>query len=418
MKSIAIIPLLLFSLELISQGWTDAWVDSQLDKIMWERTYKGVLADYHPITLQLASDHNQVVGYLIHQGDERKHKLVGDWSKSDRFQLQERDQYDRLTGYLNGSVTNDLVQMEWMSADQSRVFSVKAFPESLIKIKNFKPVSEWIVVSSTPQISLSVQKMDYGIVSGLANRDGHLSRFEGYCLDGTCSIWNTVIQNPDGAPIKVQMRQKDGRNYKASLNGIEYTGNILFVTPLTVKQYDNSMGFLDFVYPQLQGKAFDPWLSSWIDKLWMDGVSFLTTLNKPENSGRLVHRSSGWVEILDESDQYVSGLITYINPGATRRESFLWLKKEDQFVTQSELWNTLPALQETSLKTIRASSGMEDQDYFNWLQKVGYAYMVPTHSGVVLSTEFNMVFGDDLRMISVEESKTVIKKKYWKYFGW
>jgi hypothetical protein len=94
------------------------------------------------------------------------------------------------------------------------------------------------------------------------------------------------------------------------------------------------------------------------------------------------------------------------------------LKKEDQFVTQSELWNTLPALQETSLKTIRASSGMEDQDYFNWLQKVGYAYMVPTHSGVVLSTEFNMVFGDDLRMISVEESKTVIKKKYWKYFGW
>lgn len=418
MKRIAIIPLLLLSLESISQVWVDAWINAQLDKIVWERTYKGVLADYHPVILQLASDHNQIVGYLIHQGDQRKHKLIGEWNKSDRFQLQERDEYDRLTGYLNGTVTNDLVQMEWMSADQSRLFSVKAYPESLIKIKNFKPVSEWITISSEPQITLSVQKMDYGIVSGLANRNGTLSRFEGYCLDGTCSIWNTVLQVPDGAPIKVQMRQKEERIYKALLNGIEHTGNILYVSPLTIMQYDNSMGFLDFVYPQFQSTAFEPWLSGWIDKLWKDGVSFLASINKPENSGRLIHRSSGWIEILDETDQYVSGLITYINPGATRRESFLWLKKEDQFVAQDELWNTFPSLQEASLRTIKASSDMEDQEYFSWLQKVGYSYMVPTRLGVVLSTEFNMVYGDDLRMITMTGSKALIRKKYWKYFGW
>ena len=63
--------------------------------------------------------------------------------------------------------------------------------------------------TATPPVSISVQKMDYGIVSGIANRDGHYTRFDGYCLDGTCSIWNTVFQNPDGAPIQVQMRQKD-----------------------------------------------------------------------------------------------------------------------------------------------------------------------------------------------------------------
>jgi hypothetical protein len=99
---------------------------SQLGKISWEGTYEGVLADYHPVSIVLASDGKQVAGYLIHKGDNRSHRLYGDWNK-DQIQLQERDEYDRLTGYLKGTITNDQVNMEWMSADQSRIFSIIAF---------------------------------------------------------------------------------------------------------------------------------------------------------------------------------------------------------------------------------------------------------------------------------------------------
>ena len=73
---------------------------------------------------------------------------IGDWSTTGQFQLQERDEYDRLTGYLTGTITNDQVQMKWMSADQSRLFDVKAFPERLIKIKSFKPAAEWIEIAA------------------------------------------------------------------------------------------------------------------------------------------------------------------------------------------------------------------------------------------------------------------------------
>ncbi|HUR30472.1 MAG TPA: hypothetical protein VMZ69_03515, partial [Saprospiraceae bacterium] len=151
-----------------SQAPADPWISSQLGPVTWSQTYEGVLADYHPVKITLASDKNQIAGYLVHQGDSRTHRLMGDWAKNDLFQLQERDEFDRLTGYLKGSITGDQVHMEWMSADQTRMFDIIAYPTNLIKIRNFKPIAEWIEVDADEDISLSVQKMDFGIVSGLA----------------------------------------------------------------------------------------------------------------------------------------------------------------------------------------------------------------------------------------------------------
>ena len=112
-----------------SQATDDPWIKSQLSRIKWEQNYEGVFADYHPVLIILASDSDQIAGYLIHKGDKRSHRLLGDWSKKGPFQLQERDEFDRLTGYLKGTITFDKVSLEWMSADQSRVFNIIAYPK-------------------------------------------------------------------------------------------------------------------------------------------------------------------------------------------------------------------------------------------------------------------------------------------------
>jgi len=401
-----------------AQATVDPWIRSQLGRICWEQTYEGVLADYHPVLIILASDSVQVAGYFIQKGDKKSHRLLGDWNKKELFQLQERDEYDRLTGYLKGTITGDQVNMEWMSTDQSRMFNIIAFPKSLIKIKNFKPYAEWIQIESTPPISISVQKMDYGIVSGIAQRKGLYTRFEGYCLDGTCSIWNTVLQNPDGAPIRVQMRQKDMKSYKAVMDGKEYSAAITTSIPLRIRQFDNSMGFLDFIYPQLESKSFDQWLSQWIDKIWSDGVNYLTSINKSGTSDRLVHRSSGWIEIMDAGENYVSGMATYINPGSTRRESFVWLKKEDLFLSLSDLLNSESDLNKAGALALKLSGPQMDEEYQAWLQKAGYKYLIPSREGIVMLTEFNMIYGDDIRLLPLDQSKTMVKKKYWRNFGW
>ena len=418
MKITTIIPFFLFGLMLHAQAPADAWIDAQLGNITWQETYKGVLADYHPITLILASDNQQIAGYLIHQGDQRQHKLIGDWSTTDHFQLQERDQYDRLSGYLTGSITNDQVQMQWMSADQTRLFDVKAFPERLIKINNFKPAAEWIEIASTPAIRLSVQKMDFGIISGMANVGGQFVRFDGNCMDGTCSIWNTRLQVPGSPVLNVQMRQKDITYYKATINGIDSRADIRFVEPLSVRQFDNSTGFLDFVYPEWESKVYEQWLNGWVDTTWTNGINRLASLDQPDIDHRLVYRSSGWIEILDEGESYVSGMITYINPQEVHRDVFLWLKKEDQFVRQEEWINTPEDVKKASSIALASAAGMEDKEFNAWLQKVGYTYMVPTYSGVAMATPFNMVYGDEVRLIPAVEGKLMIKRKYWKYFGW
>jgi len=411
--------LFLFSFSLLSaQGTQDPWMNSQLKTIAWSITYKGVLADFHPVTIHLASDLEQVAGYFIHEGDQKKHRLVGEWNKGDHYQLQERDDNDRLTGYLVGSFNKDELEMQWMAADQSRLFEVKAFPESLIRIKNFKPTAEWIEVASSPKLTLSIQKMDYGIITGVANRNGQYSRFDGYCLDGTCSIWNTVIQVPGGAPIPVQMRQKDPVTYKATINGTEYVGTISSSIPLVVRHFDNSMGFLDFVYPEFKSESYKNWLASWSDNLWTEGVNYLQTINQSPGAGRLINRSSGWVEIIDDSPAFTSGMITYINPGATRRSAFVWLKKENTLVPMDEVLNSPADIRKLSEIAMKASHPDEEEEYIKWLKQTGYQTVVPTRNGTVACTEFNMIYGDDLQVIPAANCKDMFKRKYWNTFGW
>jgi hypothetical protein len=178
------------------------------------------------------------------------------------------------------------------------------------------------------------------------------------------------------------------------------------------------MGFLDFVYPKFESMAFDPWLNSRLDKTWEEGVKHLTNINQKETPGRLVHRSSGWIEIMDEGDLYVSGMITFINPGATRREPFVWLRKEDIFVTQEELVNTLADIELASTMSLQSGPGIQDEEYREWLKKTGYDYILPTSDGLLVMTEFNMVYGDDLMLLPVADGKSLIRRKYWKYFGW
>ena len=419
MRILSVISILLLCRALTAQVSVDAWIKSQLHAVTWQETYKGVLADYHPVTILLASDQEQVAGYLVHEGDRIQHRLIGDWSTTGDFQLQERDPYDRLTGYLTGSVTNDQVIMKWISADQSRIFDVKAFPEHLIKIKNFKPADEWIEVAGPPTLSLAVQKMDYGIVSGIVDYNGIYSRFEGNCLDGTCSIWSTVIADENGNPLRIQMRQRDQALYKVMLNDKEYKGEIRYGRPLAVRAFDNSSGFLDFVYPQFESKTFDAWLGQKLDTIWQRGIHELTVAAaEPDHPGRLTYRSSGWIEVLHEGASSVSGMITFVNPDGVHRETFVWLKKEDDFIPQSELLNTPAELHRASGLALTANPSQGDEAYDTWLKDTGFTMVIPTPAGVVMTTPFDVVFGDQMTLLPLEESKNTIKKKYWKYFDW
>ena len=417
-KSFLCIPFLLLCLVLNGQSTADEWMQSQLGKITWQETYKGVLADYHPVTLILASDHSQVAGYMIHDADQRIHKLSGEWNAGERLQLQERDGFDRLTGYLTGTVTADQAILKWLSADQTRIFDVKAFPAKLIKIKNFKTAAEWIQIDASIPMYLSVQKMDYGIVSGIVSQDGLYRRFDGQCLDGTCSIWKADIPDDKGSFLTIQMRQKDPVTYKAMVGGTEYKATILFTTPLSVRHFDNSMGFLDFVYPQLESKYYNDWIAAYVDSSWNIGVQQLTIGNELESPGRLVYRSSGWVEIIDESPSHITGMMTFIHPEVIQREVFVWLKKEDVFVLQDELMNIPGDLNKASGLALASADHHTDKEYASWLQEVGYTLLLPTTGGVAMTTEFSMLYGDELQLLPMEESKELIKRKYWKYFGW
>ena len=121
---------------------------------------------------------------------------------------------------------------------------------------------------------------------------------------------------------------------------------------------------------------------------------------------------------MDTGDNYVSGMATYINPGSTKRESFVLLKKEDVMLSMIDLLNSESDLKKAETSALKLSGPQSDEEYNAWLQKTGYKFLIPTREGIVMMTEFSMIYGDDICLLPLTQSKEMIKKKYWKYFGW
>ncbi len=397
-----------------SQADIEHWMTDQLGTIAWKKTYEGVLADYHPVTIVLASDKKEIAGYIMHRGDQQKHRLFGQWDNAGLCQLQERDDNDRLTGYITGIIKDDHLSLKWISVSQDKVFDIQAATEGLIKVSSSKPITEWIHLSSEPKMSISVQKPGNGIVVGFANIEGSYVRFDGICLDGSCSFWKTSFKDTQGKEYNLQMRLKTAATYKASLNDVAYSASILHTSPLEIRHIDKTAGFVDFSFPVLQCKAYQ----EWIETCWNKETGKLDGNEDWHWSDRLVLRSSGWIEIVDETDDYITGLFTNVSNESSRREAFLVFKKDEEMIPLDGLLNSSEDIIKGSASAFSSIDDIRDEQFYSWIEDAGYSILLPTEQGVVMATKFNAVFGDDLRLLSIPESKKLIKRKYWRYFGW
>lgn len=395
-----------------------AWVREQLGGIVWQKAYSGVLAEYHKVSITLATDRQLVAGLLLHEGDAEIHRLIGDWTDSRHFLLQERDVHDRLTGYLRGEAGEDHLDMEWLSADLKRSFRVRAVPDQLIRIGGFTPVAEWIEVNAKPAFSISVQKMELGMIAGLLIEEDRIMRFEGRCQDGQCSIWSASVTDENGRLGKLSMRQRSSSSYVVTYDGVDYAGAITYAMPLRLEAFCNRAGFLDLIYPDLSGKAFTAWIDRLKAGFWPQQVEQLRSIEREDTGMRLTHRSSGWIEILEANENMVSGLMTLTLPGQTRRTAFVWLRREDELLTD-DAWLNLPVQRkDISLLALNARHALAEDAYGRWVQESGYAHTLPVRYGLVASTDFHLLFGDALCALPAAAVRLYVKKKYWRYFNW
>lgn len=68
-----------------------------------------------------------------------------------------------------------------------------------------------------------------------------------------------------------------------------------------------------------------------------------------------------------------------------------------------------------AMKSIRTNT---DEGYTTWLKAAGYKSILPSSSGIIAATEFNMIYGDDVQLLPAGTCRDMIKRKYWKYFNW
>lgn len=409
----AILIYILGSLFLVHSMHGQSVKEISLGKITWSKQYNGVIAEYHPIAISLSSDQKWIVGTIQKPGEKKLYHLTGEWRQGDKVLLQERDEFDRLTGYVKGTLADDHADLEWISADQSRIFSIHVLTNRLIKVGGFKPLMEWIECSDGSY--LSVQKMDYGWISGLHIDKGIISRMDGNCQDGQCSIWSGNAYNDQGSPVKLSCQQRSSTTYRILKDGKELTGTILFTTPLALREFSTSNGFMDLVYPQLDTTNFTGWLKEIIDPVWQKEEKRLLDFYSDRVEDRLTYRTSAWIEVTEENEQWVSGLLTIQLPDSIFRKTFLWLKKEKELSTEQE-WLMGPIQKSAIHDAALQEAVLQEDEYGNWIRDNGYTHVVPAKSGMIAITDFHSVYGDNFQLVNGIKAKDAIKKKYVKYF--
>lgn len=383
------------------------------NEILWSKDYTGVIAEYHPVSISLSSDKKWITGTIQKTGDPVKYYLSGEWKQGAKVLLQERDEFDRLTGYVKGTLADDHADLEWISADRSRIFSIHVYTNRLIKIGGFKPVMEWIECSDGS--FLSIQKMDFGWISGLLIQNEQVQRLDGNCQDGQCSIWSGSVYHERTKPTKLSCQQRTATTYRIVKDGKEVTGTIAGRTPLAVKAFSNANGFMDLVYPLLDTTRFTPWLMEMVGPSWNLEEKELKSLKSDHVEDRLAFRTSAWVEIAEDNDQWSSGILTMQMPDTVFRKSFIWSKKDKEVITESD-WLMGPLQRDELQQTVMSQANPEEDDFGNWVRDVGYTYLLPVRYGLLTITEFDSFYGDSFFLLNSPKVKDAVKRKYSKYF--
>src|SRR5690606_34685170 len=192
--------------------------------------------------------------------------------------------------------------------------------------------------------------------------------FDGNCQDGQCSIWSATVYDDGGNAHPLSCQQRTPTTYKIVLDKKEHKGNIAYTTTLAVREFSTANGFMDLVYPVIDTTTFTKWLMKIIDPVWKVQEDLLKNQSTHFAEDRLAFRTSAWIEIVEENEQWLSGLLTIQLPDSTFREAFLWLKREQEIVSQED-WLMGP-IQQHTISSIAVEEGASAGDeYGDWLRQ-------------------------------------------------
>lgn len=362
---------------------------------IWVRQYEGYADDIHPIALLIGHSEKVYRGLLKEKGwpDYRLEGEVLD----DKLQLLVMDSTDRVMGYLQGVVTDSMVEAQWNNVDRGDIKNVvlKRVMDlgSLPSCGKNKSIELFEGQFKQGRAQMQLQREEEGVLYGklFLTSESHSYSLFGHCFNASCSDALMNISNHLGADLgQMKLERLD----PGSANIILSDDQVFLVEKK--QEFDVLCGSqlianhqLSFVIPNLKNDDFQKWLVTRVNQ-WLKTYN---GVKADEFSDRRF-----WVDLEVIGKEWVCGLMHAEDEASTiTRTPFVFDLKKGKEILPDDIISSMEKWQSFRQKCVdgekRRNIDMEAQVSREWYSDQSFDQMTLRKEGVCLYSDFSRIHG-------------------------
>ncbi|MCC6413867.1 MAG: hypothetical protein IT270_19620 [Saprospiraceae bacterium] len=396
-------------------------------ELKWGRYFRGRLDDVSEVQVSLAYDGKSCRGWFTYAKTRTRFKLDGVLN-AQKLELREYDSKGALTGYLNGTLKGDLMELDWSNHNQSLGSKIVAVE---VGVGRMNPTNcgddKW-----TNRYTARYKNAPVELVLARTH-NGALSGYLWVGLDGKSYVLRGRIKDD-------QSYQLDVLNYKAKTvatlmgsisadrkitcnwrgNGEIRTFDLSFKDMLVTGCFDHAdyRSSYDVLYPRTRCESCNVQLDRCVNE-WVDRCKSLLAAKKeqPNAQNRATLRASGWMDVECWTEAMFSGLFTFTDTWSGKAEGVAFnfdlktgeaVTAENLFVKSFDHKAWLDAYIKKESPKLPAFGA--DPVFREWLVRESFPLLSFRHDGLVLSTLFHPEYGRQQLLVPYDLLKPYLKR--------
>ncbi len=420
MKKVAVIFLgILWSLTLSAQTMEDEVraMFTDASKIKWIEHYKGRLSDINDVAMTLGYDGKTCKGVMWYLRSKSKFKVQGEIIGDTTLKLMEYDSLGIATGRIEGVLqTYDGIKANWFTLDKTLGETMDLLPSSSEpRYPGYCGDNKWthkyLGIIGEAEVEMILRRANNGYLKGTVY---YKSENKTYLAEGqigsdersiTLEIKDINWKNKATIKGKVDF-SSDRISGETIINGETTNCDLPLSETISVGciEYADFLTKTEITYPKTQNQDFNEQIQNRVQ----DWLTLSRAYTKEYSKKLLVHnaaqrsslRSYCWYEVDFFNNQMISGKIILTNTWENDYQGFVFnydLIQNKEITLENlfrENFDYKKLLKQYIEKEVRKRPFYGDGYYEVWITTQEFKYFTFRKEGLVLSTSFNGIYGE------------------------
>ncbi len=424
-KFISGVLVLSFAFSLMAQTRTSGITSEKITK-----HYKGRIDDINDITVSLTCEKKNCWGELTYLRSKDQFRLQGT-RKETTLQLRELDQKNQCTGYLNGKIIGNSIDLKWKNATETighsiRLEEVNKKPEFPTFCGDNKWIRSYKGVIEDGEVEMILQRVDNNRILGQAFLKNEKKKL----------IINGKLTNNDNLHLRLSDEEtleeigvlravyKSTKELRASFydtRNIQYFVKFELQKNLNISclEYADYYTSYDFLFPKSNSAIFNE-IMILLTKDWINECRNHTRRmrKKPlETQLRASQRAYGWTDIEILNDEFISGMLTFHNTWSNmeKTNAFNFNFSTNNSIELADIFkrgfNYTDFIKKYIQEEIKKNAFYKsDPNFRNWIMQKDFSFFTLGREGIYFYTDFHIVYDRQKVLIPYKKLKSNIRK--------